>query len=378
MDENVQEAQPQQPRLQQNPHLAECPDFDDESFNDLVLAMVGPNRTRDQAIDNLRTAWHTQNGRRKALWDAQVRADQEHQNDANAQIDANAQNVAVDEPDQAPIDAANIRRRPKLGAFAATTTIGDEITLKPSTFAINKLKDMKYVELYCFSPAGCRDHANYRLSTAEEAFSFTYGISPDGSSSNALTLKPASALAHPGKITPDEHLTWEQVRDAKACFLNHVIEAGWNRTHVNALVSFFINLDSHPYNDTPDGKQALVWYQAHARKDWHRKLGTPESYNLAILNKTLLADFKKKANDISVHNNVTQVSYPHPSHRTPLTSNLTTPPHALHRSSPRTPCSCTTQRAITRHTPHMRRHAPYTTHMCHHAPYTTHTCHHVP
>jgi hypothetical protein len=277
--------------------------------------------------------------------------------------------VAVDKPDQAPIDAADIRRRPKLGAFATTTSIGDKITLKPSTFAINKLKDMKYVELYCFSPTGCRDHANHKLSTAEEAFSFTYGISPDNLSSNALTLKPASALAHPGKIIPDKHLTWEQVCDAKACFLNHTIKAGWNRTHVNALVSFFINLDSHPYNDTPDSKQALVWYQAHARKDWHWKLGTLESYNLAILNKTLLADFKKKANDISVQNNVTQVSYPHPSHCTPPTSNLTTPPLAPHRSSPRTP-------TFMHHTTH--HHAPCTTHMRHHVPYTTHTCHHVP
>jgi hypothetical protein len=90
---------------------------------------------------------------------------------------------------------------------------------------------MKYIKLYCFSPAGCRDHANQRLSTAEEAFSFTYGIPPDGSTGNALTLKPASALAHPGKITPDENLTWEQVCDAKACYLSHVIDAGWSTAH---------------------------------------------------------------------------------------------------------------------------------------------------
>jgi hypothetical protein len=70
MDEVPQAAQPQQPRIQQNPHLAECPDFDDESFSELVLSMVTPDRTRDQAIESLRTAWRTQNDRRKALWDA--------------------------------------------------------------------------------------------------------------------------------------------------------------------------------------------------------------------------------------------------------------------------------------------------------------------
>ncbi|KAI0263664.1 hypothetical protein BGY98DRAFT_1182071 [Russula aff. rugulosa BPL654] len=90
-------------------------------------------------------------------------------------------------------------------------------------------------------------------------------------------------------------------------YLSHIIETGWDKAHTgtDALVLFFINLDSHPAhspNDTPEGKQALVWYQAHARMDWHRKL----------------ANFKKKAKDLSIHNNVTQAHALHlytPMHR---------------------------------------------------------------
>jgi hypothetical protein len=299
---------PQLPRITQNPYLAECPDFTDESFEGLIQTMVSPERTREQAIDGLRAAWQAQNNRKRALWDAQAIADQNRQNEPDAQ------NIAAEPGNQAQVDndAGDTRKKPKLGAFEANTSIGNEITRKPSTFAINKLRDMKYIELYCFSPAGCRDHANQRLSTADEAFSFTYGISPDGSANSSLTLKPVSALAHPGKIIPDESLTWEQVRDAKACYLSHIIEAGWDKSHINALVSFFINLDGHPYNDTPEGKQALVWYQAHAREDWHRKLGTAESFNLALLNDALLANFKKKANDQATQNKLSQVSSPSP------------------------------------------------------------------
>jgi len=72
MDEEARAAQPQPPRIQQNPHLAECPDFADETFGDLILTMIGPDRSREQAIESLQTAWHTQNDRRKALWDAQI------------------------------------------------------------------------------------------------------------------------------------------------------------------------------------------------------------------------------------------------------------------------------------------------------------------
>ena len=295
--------QPQQPRLLQNPHLAECPDFGGPAFDILVQSMVGPDRTAEQVVENLKTAWHADNDRKKALWDAQTRADQERQAEPNAQNAAAANRNQNDDAGLPPSKA-------QLGAFSATASIGSKRSLKPSAFAINKLKERKYIELYCFSPAGCRDHANQRLSTADEALGFTYGISSSDPNNASLFLKPLSALSHPGKVIPDSELTWEQVRDAKACYLNHVSLAGWDMTHVQALVAFFVNLDSHPYNVSPDGKQALVWYQAHAREDWHRKLGTAESYNLALLNEDLLAEFKKEASDLSIQNHVSQVSTP--------------------------------------------------------------------
>ena len=81
------------------------------------------------------------------------------------------------------------------------------MALKPSTYAINKLKDMKYIKFYCFFPAGCHDHMNQRLSTTDEAYRFTYGILSDGLMGSALILKLVSALAHLGKIILDKNLT---------------------------------------------------------------------------------------------------------------------------------------------------------------------------
>jgi hypothetical protein len=53
MDENAQVARPQQPLIQQNPHLTECPDFGNEPFDTLILTMVGSDRTQEQAINNV-------------------------------------------------------------------------------------------------------------------------------------------------------------------------------------------------------------------------------------------------------------------------------------------------------------------------------------
>jgi len=299
MDEN---AQPQPHRIQLNPHLAECPDFGNGFHDNLIALLIQPNKTREQVIEDFSNAWHVQNDSTKERWDAQVQADRDIENARNAQA------ADQGEPAQIVNDGDAIKRRPKLGAFAQKTSVGDEIAPQPSTFAINKLNDMKYVELYCFTPAGCHDHANQRTTTADEAFGFSYGITPDGATGNALTLKPVAALAHPGKIILDEHLTWEQIRDARACYINHIVEAGWDQQHVNALALFFVHLDSHRFTHSSEGKQALVWYQAHVREDWHRKLGTTDSFNLSILNKSLLTMFKMKADDASVQNNVAMVS----------------------------------------------------------------------
>jgi hypothetical protein len=146
----------------------------------------------------------------------------------------------------------------------------------------------------------------------------------------------------------------------------------------DALVSFFINLDNHSYNDTPEGKQALVWYQAHAREEWHRKLGTTESFNLAILNGTLLADVKKKANDQSMQNNVTQVSnrsiHPPRNELNPTpTFTPHTPAHPWWHTTPHAPRTAPMCFPAP-HAPHA--HAPPAHHALHsHAPLTHHASH---
>ena len=64
----------------------------------------------------------------------------------------------------------------------------------------------------------------------------------------------------------------------------------------------------------------------HTREDWHHKLGTAKSYNLALLNEDLLAKFKKEAHDLSAKH-VAQVSNPFQLQlRTPLFIHAPIPP----------------------------------------------------
>lgn len=144
-------------------------------------------------------------------------------------------------------------KRLKLEAFTVTASIGNEVTLKLFIYTINKLQDIKYIELYCFSSAGCCDQADYNQSIAKEKFGIAC-FSLNSLMNTFLTLKPILALAYLRKIISDGKLFQKQVYNAKACFLSHFMEAGWNKTHIEAFGLFFINFDSHLFNDIPKSK----------------------------------------------------------------------------------------------------------------------------
>ncbi len=117
----------------------------------------------------------------------------------------NAQGTTQDEQPHANEDADAGKRKPKFGAFTQDTGIAT--TRRDLHQAIPDTK-LKYVEFHCFTPARCHDHASQRKTAANEVFGFSYGITPDTSAGNSLTLKPVSALAHPGKSSPIGTSSW--------------------------------------------------------------------------------------------------------------------------------------------------------------------------
>jgi hypothetical protein len=49
------------------------------------------------------------------------------------------------------------RKKPKMNGFSVNATMGDAIAPHPSQYAIQKLNNFKYVELWYFSPDGCKE-----------------------------------------------------------------------------------------------------------------------------------------------------------------------------------------------------------------------------
>jgi hypothetical protein len=67
-------------RIERNPHLDECPDYSAAPFLAVRNALTTQNNiTDEQATQQLTDAWKQHNNGLKTIWDQQVRADQQAQ-----------------------------------------------------------------------------------------------------------------------------------------------------------------------------------------------------------------------------------------------------------------------------------------------------------
>jgi len=64
--------------------------------------------------------------------------------------------------------------------------------------------------------------------------------------------------------------------------------AKWGAKHCSALVSFFYDLEVHPYHSRPNGESILLIYQACIHHAWHDGLMAGNMCNIAITNDNLL------------------------------------------------------------------------------------------
>ncbi|KAG2738450.1 hypothetical protein P692DRAFT_201798413 [Suillus brevipes Sb2] len=142
-----------------DPSLETCPDFAGDIYagirNDLTAA------TGDQpqeVIDRLVAAWTEGHNARVLEWN------QRREEEAREEAEIERARAAQEEEDRLAREAEAERERlesekkkPKMNGFSATAAVGDAIVPRPSQFAIQKLNNFEYIELWYFSPEGCKD-----------------------------------------------------------------------------------------------------------------------------------------------------------------------------------------------------------------------------
>jgi hypothetical protein len=273
------------PRLNVDPNLQVCPDFGADEFAVFRNALaVGLNVTAERAVEDLAASWTIQNAAQKVAWTLQLEADDaiERVRIQEADVAAAAIQAQADrEADDALRDLE--KKRPRMHTFNPLKSIGADILPHPSPYALERVKKFEYVELWYFSPEGCRDALSQRTST-EDSFGITK------SDADFMLLKPVASVRASRKAVPDEDISWDQMEIGATLLLRHMRLHRWPEVATDALSLFWYKLQNHEMRSRPNGQKVLMEYQARVRREWHAALDRKdEGFNIGLIDSDLLA-----------------------------------------------------------------------------------------
>ncbi|KAG1793830.1 uncharacterized protein HD556DRAFT_446303 [Suillus plorans] len=293
-----------------DPSLEVCPDFAGDLYAAIRTDLVNATGTTHEAVaERLRDAWTTGHEARILEWNRQ----REEEAQAEAEIE---QARAVREEEERIAREAEAekdrfdaeKKKPKMNGFNATVTVGDAIAPRPSQYAIQKLNNFEYVELWYFSPDGCKEAMKTSRSIADDTFSLA-------KLDDQLTIRPASAFKASRSALPDHELPFSIFLRAKNLFLMQANAAKWPQTHLDALALFFWHLENHSIrNNSELGDLVILHYASRVRLDWHDRLKRDEGFNIGIINESLLRSINEEIWDrvrsrtLTASNNAEQTS----------------------------------------------------------------------
>ncbi|KAG1884065.1 hypothetical protein F4604DRAFT_1979952, partial [Suillus subluteus] len=267
-----------------DPSLEICPDFAGDLYAGIRDDLVAATGAEPQAvIDRLIGTWTEGHQARVLEWNQR----REEEARAEAEIEqARAERVEEErlvkeaETEKERLDSE--KKKPKMNGFNVTTTVGDAIAPHPSQYATQKLNNFKYVELWYFSPDGCKEAMKTSWSIADDTFSLA-------KLDNQLTIRPASAFKASRAAIPDHDLPFSIFLRAKNSFLTHASTAKWPQAHLDALALFYWHLKNHAIRDNSElGDTVILHYASRVRLDWHDRLKRNEGFNIGIINEILM------------------------------------------------------------------------------------------
>jgi hypothetical protein len=181
------------PRITNDPTLVVCPNFEGPEWNFLRQSMIDAHQgplplTAEEATQRMKDAWTQENNVRVAAWNEQLERDQAERDEQErlAQEAEDAQRAQRDR------EAEELRKevekkRPKLNAFDPNRQVAAWIEERPAAFALNKIIELKYVELDYFTKRGRREAASDAYRSVDlDTFGFTQH-------EGAIAIRPLAA-----------------------------------------------------------------------------------------------------------------------------------------------------------------------------------------
>jgi hypothetical protein len=163
--------------------------------------------------------------------------------------------------------------------FDLDSTVANQIPHQPSEYAVNRIEQIEYVELWYFTNEGCKEASTPTSTAVDNTFSIL-------NTKSGLALQPIKASKASRNAIPDERLSWEQIMMARHTMIATANRVGWIKKLTLAIAQLYINLEglkAAGYNP-----RALILYHTVVRRQWHEALnGRGNSFNIGIINEEL-------------------------------------------------------------------------------------------
>jgi hypothetical protein len=199
------------------------------------------------------------------------------------------------------------RKKPKINDFDPDTIVPAYIAPRPSGYAINKLKNLQYVELDYFTIKGCNEAQHERETTSNHD---TLGLTRID---NVAMFQPISSLKPSKSIRRDEELSWDEMVVAKNKMIELMAESGvWPNAHIKATMMLFVELENHPTRLQHLGNRIMVTYAARVRRQWFDMLEQNRGFNLGKIGVDLLRNIMDEVRDKARQNEIAEVRLKHP------------------------------------------------------------------
>ncbi|KIJ06992.1 hypothetical protein PAXINDRAFT_19805 [Paxillus involutus ATCC 200175] len=281
-----------------------CPNFALDFYRPMRDALLVNADNEEQILDNLVQMWTAEHNQRVELWNERQRVEAllaEEAEGVRRTQEREAQCLVDDEAERERTDLE--KKKPKMNDFDDEVEVGNVIIPRPSQYALLKLKNFEFVELWYFSPEGCRDAAKSSSSIMED----TFGISKVD---DILTMRPVAALKQSRNVVNDYDLPISDFFRAKNSFLVHIEHVSWPKKHINALAEFFWHLENHPICNRRHGNTVMLLYAHRVCRLWHDDLKRGSAFNILKLNDSLMNAFNEEVVDQRLDDVLHKASFP--------------------------------------------------------------------
>ena len=207
-------------------------------------------------------------------------------------------------PDLLPEDEQQLPpcKKTTFADFEEDSTIPKSLPFFPAQYAMDKIKNLEYVDLWYFTTEGILDASKVTHTVADDTFGLLH-------TDLGLMFQQVKATRASCNVLKDEQLSWDQIATARHKIINTA--SCWPEKYRMALAKFFMNLEAFKANGT--NPRSLILYQAAVRRHWHTALkGSGKPFNLANINEGLLLKLENQIRD-QEHEEMQKQASPFPS-----------------------------------------------------------------